>query len=67
MARDFLAVPATGVPVERLFSTASDLLSCKRQCLSAKTIREFICLKNWYKKFNTDFIMEAVEAKALGD
>lgn len=38
MARDFLAVPASGVGVENLFSTARDVCHYRRNRLAPKTI-----------------------------
>jgi hAT family C-terminal dimerisation region/BED zinc finger len=49
MARDYLAVPATGAPVERVFSDGADLVRPKRGSLSEKSIRESMCLKSWQK------------------
>jgi hypothetical protein len=47
MARDYLAVPATGAPVERVFSGGANLVSPKRGRLAAGTIRACLCLKSW--------------------
>jgi hypothetical protein len=49
MARDYLAVPATGAPVERVFSGGTDMVSPKRGCLAADTIQASLCLKSWLK------------------
>ncbi|OXA40373.1 putative AC9 transposase [Folsomia candida] len=40
MARDFLTAAGAGVPVERLFSSGSTLLTPKRQKMSPSTIQE---------------------------
>ena len=48
-ARDYLAIPATGAPVERVFSTGADLVKKKRNSLSSDTIRESLCLRSWFK------------------
>ena len=41
---------ATSVPVERIFSGGTDLISIKRCGLKANTIRACMCLKSWWKK-----------------
>lgn len=52
MARDFLAVSATGVPIERFFSNGTDLLVPKRRLMKDKTTRMCMCLKYWLKSEN---------------
>ena len=49
MARDYLAIPATGAPVERIFSGGTGLVQAKRGSLSEDSIRVCMCLKNWLK------------------
>ena len=49
VARDYLAVPATGAPVERVFSGGADMVPPKRGRLAADTIRACLCLKNWQR------------------
>jgi hypothetical protein len=49
MARDYLAIPATGAPVERVFSGGTDLIQDKRGRLSEGSVRFCMCLKNWQK------------------
>lgn len=49
MARDYLAVAGSGVPVERLFSLGSDTISDDRYSLSSDHIRMLMCLKCWLK------------------
>ena len=53
MARDFLAIPATSVPVEQILSQAGDLITKKRNRLLPKSIKEIMCLNSWLK---LDFI-----------
>jgi hAT family C-terminal dimerisation region len=48
VARDHLAIPATSVPAERVFSGGADLISQKRGSLSEDTIRACICLHSWW-------------------
>jgi hAT family C-terminal dimerisation region len=49
MARDYLAIPATSVPVECVFSGGTDLVQSKRGALSEDTIQTCMCLKSWLK------------------
>jgi len=46
VARDYLAIPASEVDLERLFSTGADMISVKRYSLQAKTIRSLLLLKS---------------------
>ena len=47
MARDYLAIPATSAPIERIFSNGKDLISFKRGALNPATIHECMCLNAW--------------------
>jgi hypothetical protein len=47
MARDFLAIPATLVPSERVFSQAGNLISKKRTQIASDIIRYVLCLRSW--------------------
>lgn len=47
MARDYLAIPATSVPSERLFSAGETMIQDNRSRLVPKTIRMVQCLKSW--------------------
>lgn len=47
MARDFLAIPATSAPSERVFSMAGNLLSKKRTRISSENVRIVLCLRSW--------------------
>jgi len=49
MARDYLAIPATSVPIERAFSGGADLVAKKRCRLSGGSIQACMCLKSWWK------------------
>jgi len=49
VARGYLAVPATGAAVERVFSGGADLVQPKRGSLSKDSVRECMCLKSWLK------------------
>jgi hypothetical protein len=44
-AKSQLMVPATSVPVERIFSTAGDIVTAQRSCLKPKSVDMFIFLK----------------------
>jgi len=47
MARDFLAIPATSVSVERLFSRSRHVCRDTRSSFKAQTITEIMCAKKW--------------------
>lgn len=47
LARDYLAIPATSAPVERVFSGGADLVTDKRGSLSKDTIEACVCLGSW--------------------
>ena len=49
MVKDYLAIPATSAPVERVFSGGTDLVTQKRCSLKGETIHEIMCLKSWLK------------------
>jgi hypothetical protein len=49
MARDYLAIPATGAPVERVFSGGTTLVQPKRRLLREGSVRACMCLKDWLK------------------
>jgi hAT family C-terminal dimerisation region len=47
MARDVLAVPATGTGVEREFSISGRVVTKQRNCLAPSTIRDIMQYKRW--------------------
>jgi hypothetical protein len=47
MARRFLAVPATSVPVERTFSISSNIITKSRNRLDPETVKRIVLLKSW--------------------
>ena len=47
MARDFLAIPATSVPSEQVFSIAGQILTKRRSALSEGRMNALMCCKNW--------------------
>ncbi|KAJ6125923.1 hypothetical protein N7471_010416 [Penicillium samsonianum] len=48
-ARDYLAIPASEVAVERVFSTARDVLGIRRYSLKADTLRMLMLIRDGYK------------------
>jgi hAT family C-terminal dimerisation region/Domain of unknown function (DUF4413) len=50
MARDYLAVPATSTPSERVFSAGRQLITDFRCRLKAETITACMLLKDWFKQ-----------------
>jgi hypothetical protein len=52
MAFDLLAIPATSVPSEEVFSKAGDLITKRRNRLNKKTIRILMLLESWLKFLN---------------
>ena len=47
MARDFLAIPATSVPSEQIFSIAGQILTKRRSSLSEGMMNTLMCTKSW--------------------
>lgn len=47
--RDYLAIPASEVAVERLFNSGRDLLGLRRHSLNRETIRQLVLLRDAYK------------------
>ena len=47
MAQDYLSIPSTSAPVERLFSQSGNVITSERNRLSSDTIRAIMCLKSW--------------------
>jgi hypothetical protein len=52
MAFDLLAIPATSVLSEEVFSKAGDLITKRRNRLNKKTIRILMLLESWLKFLN---------------
>lgn len=48
-ARDYLAIPASEVAVERLFNSGRDLLGLRRHSLHGETMRRLVSLRDIYK------------------
>ena len=44
MAQKYLGIVATSVPSERLFSTAGNIVNCKRAALSPEHVNQFVFL-----------------------
>lgn len=49
-ARDYLAIPASEVPVERLFNAGRDILGIRRHSMNSETIRMLMLMDNVYRK-----------------
>jgi hypothetical protein len=47
IARDYLAIPATSAPSERVFSVAGNLISKKRTRIASENVRYVLCLRAW--------------------
>ena len=45
--RDFIAIPATSAPTERVFSMAGNLISKKRARIASENVRYVLCLRSW--------------------
>jgi hypothetical protein len=71
MARDYLSVSGTGVPIERFFSNGPDLLLPKRKSMKGETTRQCMCLKGWLKSKDQaefkKFILAGIVEKILGN
>jgi hypothetical protein len=61
MAKDYLAIPATSAPVERIFSGGTDLVAQRRCSLKGETIHEAMCLKSWLKSGLGEINIENLE------
>lgn len=49
MAQDILSIPLSSVSVERLFSSARDVIPYRRNRLSPEMLQNLLLLKSWYK------------------
>ena len=47
MARQYLAIPATSAPVERVFSIGRNIVTESWNRLDPKTIKKTVLLKSW--------------------
>lgn len=50
MSRDYLAIPATSISVERLFSISHHLCTDVWNSLKAETITQSMCAKHWIRQ-----------------
>ena len=65
MARDFLAIPGTSTPSERVFSGGRQLLPYTRNRMGGKTVQAISCLKSWLKNKEADDVFEEVDEGLL--
>jgi len=64
MAKDFLAIPIAGVGVERVFSSARDVCTYRRNRLKGTTISDImICKEDWREILEDDIDLEKLEEK----
>ena len=49
MARDILSIPLTSVSVERIFSSARDVIPYRRNRLSGKMVERLLIAKSWHQ------------------
>ncbi|GES93085.1 zinc finger BED domain-containing protein RICESLEEPER 2-like [Rhizophagus clarus] len=49
MARDYLGIPATSAPSERIFLSAADVITYDRASFASETVRAVMCLKHWFR------------------
>lgn len=64
MAMDVFSVHGTGVSVERFFSSGPDLLTVRRQRMSAENVKKSLTLKQWLKrKRQNETILEMEQAR----
>ncbi|CAB4384487.1 unnamed protein product [Rhizophagus irregularis] len=49
MVKNYLGVPATSAPSERIFSSATDVITYDRASLAPETVCSVMCLKHWYR------------------
>lgn len=66
IARDILAIPATGLAVERLFNIGRDVCNYRRSHLTPDTIRELM-FKFYLDKKQATEIQQAQQDKSLAD
>ena len=53
-ACDYLAVQATSVPCEQMFSVAKNTISLARNRIDGENARASLCLKSWYSDMGLD-------------
>lgn len=63
MAKDFLCIQATSVPVERFFSRASLVLRKHRNRLNNESARSLLCLNSWITCTLSDEIKKKLKQK----
>ena len=59
MARDYLAISATSVPSENVFSSGGRMISDRRHRLIKNTIKKAVLLRSWIS--NDAYVNEDIE------
>jgi hypothetical protein len=67
MARDFLRIPATSAPSERVFSDSGNTITKKRCKLAPESIRYVVCLRSWGLLEEDDLDVEEEDIEGDGD
>jgi zinc finger BED domain-containing protein 1 (E3 SUMO-protein ligase ZBED1) len=60
MAKNYLGIPGSSVPCERIFSKAGEQVTKRRNQLSGNSIRAILCLDSWWRSngLGLDFKIE---------
>jgi hAT family C-terminal dimerisation region len=67
MARDYLAIPATSVAVERVFSKSRHICANLRSSLKENTIRMALLTKSWIRSGLFDMVPKKELRRKHGD
>ena len=65
MARDILSIPTSSVSVERLFSSARDVIPYRQNCLGEPMIQDLLITKSWQKGREGDKASEREDCDEL--
>lgn len=67
MARDYLAIPATSISVERVFSKSRHICSDLRSSLKEDTIKMALLTKEWIRSGLFEMMPKKVIRRKHGD